>query len=68
MKKLLALTLAGSISLSLVACGNQTAGSSASTSGSQSSSSASSETDGVISSIVNLNEDWLPYDENGNLK
>ena len=68
MKKLLALTLAASISLSLVACGNQTAGSSASTSGSQSSSSASSETDGVISSIVNLNEDWLPYDENGNLK
>ena len=68
MKKLLALTLAASISLSLVACGNQTAGTSASTSGSQSSSSASSETDGVISSIVNLNEDWLPYDENGNLK
>lgn len=31
-------------------------------------SSDSQNADGVISSVVDLNTDWLPYDDNGNLK
>lgn len=72
MKKLLAITLAAAMTLSLYGCGS--AGTSNSGTGSSSGAASSAQQasapvdDGVISSVVNLNTDWLPYDDNGNLK
>ena len=60
MKKYLALLLAGVMMLSLVACGEKQT-----TDDEQTGNEAGN---GSLSSIVDLNTDWLPYDENGNLK
>ena len=69
MKRYLSILLSTAMLLSLVSCGSPGAASSTSQSAAQSSSSSSADgSDGIISSVVNLNEDWLPYDENGNLK
>ena len=76
-KKCLSMILACAMALSLAACGTPSSGSSASSAPAASSPAASSPAvsapaesvdDGVISSVVNLNEDWLPYDDDGNLK
>ncbi len=71
-KKFLAILLACAMSLSLAAC--QTPASSVPAASTPAASvppaSASEETtdSGVISSVVDLNNDWLPYDDEGNLK
>ena len=72
-KRLLALFLASAMALSMVACGqpadtSKPAASSPAVSTPAASSPEETPEDGGISSIVNLNEDWLPYDESGNLK
>lgn len=75
MKKAIAGLLAVSMAASLTACGNTgTAASSTAetTAAAQTEateeSSAADESDGIISSVVNLKEDWLPYDDEGHLK
>ncbi len=81
MRKTLAMVLALAMTLSLTACGGgsqpNSAGSGAASSGAAPSGSVSTPADastpagsedGVISSVVDLNTDWLPYDEDGNLK
>ena len=60
MKKYLALLLAGVMMLSLVACGEKQI-----TDDEQTGNEAGN---GPLSSVVDLNTDWLPYDENGDLK
>lgn len=61
MRKPITLVLTLALALSLVSCsGQETAGAS----GSTGSSSAQSK----ISSLVDLDTDWLPYDDNGDLK
>lgn len=75
MKKITALVTALALVSSLTACGPKApAGSSGSAqppaggASSGAGGSSSDEGSGVISSVVDLNTDWLPYDENGNLK
>ena len=60
MKKYLALLLAGVMMLSLVSCGEKQT--------TDDKQTGNKTPDGVISSVVDLNTDWLPYDENGSLK
>lgn len=62
MKKYLAMLLTAAMTLSLVACGEKPS------EVTPDASPAPDGSGGVISSVVNLNEDWLPYDEEGNLK
>lgn len=71
MKKLTALFTAITLALSLTACGPKAPASSSGSTPPASSNPASSSSggnNGVISSVVDLNTDWLPYDDNGNLK
>lgn len=60
MKKYLALLLAGVMMLSLVACGEKQT--------TDDKQTGNEPANGVISSVVDLNTDWLPYDEDGNPK
>ena len=72
MKRFLALALTAAMALSLAGC-NSAAPPSSSGSGStgpvsSSQPPADSTNNGVISSVVDLNTDWLPYDSSGSLK
>lgn len=75
MKKTIAMLLAASMTASLAACGNAgtTTGSTEETTAAAqketvAESAAVDDSDGIISSVVNLKEDWLPYDDEGHLK